>query len=83
MITVNRRLLYGQFVNDVRCLSTDRKPTEDIKNGSTCLEIDTGKRYAFDAENSEWHELPTGGGGGGVDISGLTSDDMSDVIAGL
>lgn len=83
MITVNRRLLYGQFVNDVRCLSTDEKPVDNINNGSICLEIDTGYRYAFDAENRDWYQLPSGGGGGGVDIAGLSSGDMSSVIAGL
>lgn len=83
MITVNRRLLYGQFVNDVRCLSTDQKPIDNINNGSVCLEIDTGTRYAFDAENLEWCELPSGGGGGGIDVAGLTSSDMSSVIEGL
>ena len=42
---------------DVRCLSTDAKPTADIPNGSTCIEIDTGKKYLFDGAASTWHEV--------------------------
>lgn len=38
------------------CLSTDTKPT-DWDGGSTLLEIDTGKVYAFDEENETWREL--------------------------
>ena len=41
---------------DLRGLSADAKPT-DIPNGSTFLEMDTGKVYAFDAENTQWREL--------------------------
>ena len=79
MISVNRRILYGQVYNDVRCLSTDEKPTESIKNGSILVEIDTGTRYMFDAENEQWHELPSGGGGG-TDITGLSNADMNDIL---
>ena len=56
MITVNRRRLSGQIFNDVRCLSTDQKPL-DVKNGSSLIEIDTGKRYLFDAASATWHEV--------------------------
>ena len=43
-------------------LSTDEKPTETfndvaIANGSTFMEIDTGKVSMYDAENAEWKEL--------------------------
>lgn len=55
MISVNRRVLYGEVYNDVRCLSTDEKPTENIANGSTLVEIDTGAKYLFDAESGEWN----------------------------
>lgn len=61
MITVNthkNNVLYGY---DIRCLSTDTKPTQNIPNGSVLIEMDTGKGYLFDAENAEWHELPSGG----------------------
>ena len=80
MISVNRRILYGQVFNDVRCLSTDEKPTDDIKNGSVLIEIDTGTRYIFYADGQEWHELPSGGGGGGTDITGLSNADMNDIL---
>jgi len=64
MISVNRRTLYGEVFNDVRCLSSDEKPTEGIKNGSTLIEIDTGKRYLYDALSCQWNEFSQGGGGG-------------------
>lgn len=37
---------YAQIVKEVRCLSTDDKPTAGMPNGSTCIEIDTGKVYS-------------------------------------
>jgi len=38
-------------------LSTDTpKPTEGIANGSCFIEMDTGKIYFFDAENTTWYE---------------------------
>jgi hypothetical protein len=63
MVSVNRQALYGKVYNDVRCLSTDTKPTEAIKNGSVLTEIDTGRTYLFDAAGGQWHEIATGGGG--------------------
>ena len=57
MVSINRRVGGGQVYNDVRCLSTDAKPTEDIKNGSTCVEINTGKVFLFDAESKTWNEV--------------------------
>ena len=38
-------------------LSTDTKPTENIRNGSTFVEMDTKKLYAFDEENGEWKDM--------------------------
>lgn len=38
------------------CLSTDAKPT-DWENGSTLLEMDTGKVYIYDAQNTMWREI--------------------------
>lgn len=38
------------------CLSGDTKPT-DVDNGSVMLEMDTGKVYFFDEENSQWREF--------------------------
>lgn len=60
-------------------LSTDTKPIEFfdvydnngtfitkkvIENGSKYTEIDTGKEFAYDAENETWYEDSSGGGGG-------------------
>lgn len=39
---------------DVRCTSTDSKPTAGVPNGSTCIEIDTGDGYLFNADVGEW-----------------------------
>lgn len=36
------------------CLSTDDKPYEDVKEGSTVHELDTGKRFVW--SNSRWKE---------------------------
>ena len=44
-------------VYDLRGLSTDKKPLENVGNGSTFLEIDTGKVFIFDKENSIWREI--------------------------
>lgn len=63
MVSANRRILYGEVYNDVRCLSTDEKPT-DVKNGSVLTEIDTGKQFLFDSDSRTWHEYSGGGGGG-------------------
>ena len=60
MVSINRRTLYGEVYNDVRCLSTDEKPTENIKNGSTLIEMDTGKGYLFDADSQTWRQIPQG-----------------------
>lgn len=52
-------------------LSTDTKPTTTIDgmgipNGSVYTEVDTGKTYMFDKENTTWYEVSIGGGGGGT-----------------
>lgn len=60
MVSINRRTLYGEVFNDVRCLSTDTKPTEGVKNGSTLIEMDTGKGYLFDADGGTWRQIPQG-----------------------
>ena len=46
----------ADWVADIRGLSTDTKPTT-YPNGSTFVEMDTGKVFIFDAENEEWKEL--------------------------
>lgn len=51
----------GHILVEIRCLSTDEKPTtcynETIENGSKLIEIDTGKMYLFDLENEQWREV--------------------------
>lgn len=46
---------------ELRGLSTDTKPTEvnerEVGNGSTFIEIDTGKIFFYDLENEEWKEV--------------------------
>lgn len=42
---------------EAACLSTDTKPTTGIANGSLCLEMDTGKIYAFNETASTWVEV--------------------------
>ena len=54
------------------CLSTDEKPTAGIQNGSVCIEMDTGKKYAFDEDGKRWIELSSGGGNGDLSIAVLT-----------
>ena len=53
MVTVNR------LVDTYNGLSTDTKPTIRVRNGSRFVEMDTGKLYMFDQENSEWLEQTT------------------------
>ena len=49
------------IIVELRGLSTDTKPTEingkTINNGSTFIEIDTGKIYFYDLSNEEWKEV--------------------------
>lgn len=46
---------------ELRGLSTDEKPTEIngkvIDNGSTFVEIDTGKVYLYDLDGETWNEV--------------------------
>lgn len=37
--------------------SEDEKPTTGYANGSTFLEVDTGKIYLFNEDASEWVEM--------------------------
>lgn len=41
---------------DLRGLSTDQKPT-DCPNGSTFLEMNTGKVFVFNKTGNQWIEL--------------------------
>lgn len=46
---------------ELRGLSTDEKPTiienGEIENGSSFIEINTGKLYLFDGASKEWSEV--------------------------
>ena len=44
---------------DVRGLSTDTKPN-NVPNGSTFIEINTGKGYLFNGAAKTWVEIPSG-----------------------
>lgn len=57
MITIFYYVNGGTNTEEVRCLSTDEKPTEKIHNGSTCIEIDTGNLYIFDKSSEEWKAI--------------------------
>lgn len=53
----NVRGLKGGVLIEIACLSSDTKPTEKVANGSLCLEMDTGKIYAFNETASAWVEV--------------------------
>ena len=42
---------------EAACLSTDTKPTDDMCNGSLCLEMDTGDFYYFDGDSKAWNKI--------------------------
>ena len=66
MVTINMMRLSLGWAVEVRCLSDDTKPTEctppgvfpektmPIPNGTKLVEIDTGARFLFNEETSEW-----------------------------
>lgn len=69
---------YGAKYNTTFCsfagLSTDTKPVGTVliddksvvlANGSEFIEMDTDKKYLYDAENQTWNQVASGGGGGG------------------
>lgn len=45
------------YIANLYGTSTDSKPTAGYANGSTFLEVDTGKIYLFNEDASEWVEL--------------------------
>lgn len=50
-----------KFLVELRGLEADTKPTTIengiVENGSSFLEIDTGKLFMYDLENEEWKEV--------------------------
>ena len=57
MFTSTKYANKEQSAKDYVCVSTDTKPTDGITNGSMCLEMDTGKIYAFNEAASTWIEV--------------------------
>lgn len=49
-----------QDTHSYACLSADTKQTTGVRNGSLCIEMDTGDIYAYDEENEEWLKIITG-----------------------
>ena len=42
--------------NEYAGLSTDNKPTDGVATGAIFVEVDTGKVYFYNSEDSEWVE---------------------------
>ena len=59
-------------------LSTDEKPTTDIRNGDLFIEMDTGTSYLYSQEDDTWYEFSSGGGGGGS-----TDNKVGSAIVGI
>ena len=57
MVTTAGRADETMHSQRLRGLSTDTKPTNDIPNGSSFLEMDTGNVYMWDEENEQWRQL--------------------------
>ena len=47
----------GSVTYEYRGLSTDKKPTERVGNGSVFFEMDTCKVFMFDEKAKKWIEL--------------------------
>lgn len=53
----------GSWVHEYACLAKDEKltnitkPSLNIPNGSSCLEMDTGKVFLYDQESDTWLPL--------------------------
>ena len=45
------------YYGDGVCLSTDDKPTGNVENGTKLLEMDTGKVWIYDSENTQWRQF--------------------------
>lgn len=61
---ISRRIMESVIQNDAAChrieawgLSADEKPTERVLNGSSFIEMDTGKVYFYDEANAQWREF--------------------------
>jgi hypothetical protein len=61
MVSIYKQKTYGATDSDgikweVFCKSTDTKPVS-APNGSSLVEMDTGKVYFFDADSNQWSEF--------------------------
>lgn len=84
MITVKsaKKTLTGNFEINGYCLMEDEKPTENIANGSKLWELNSGDKYVFDEENTEWIKLTTAHAQGGsvkTEVHTGTLDALFDV----
>lgn len=90
--TDSRGIQNGKELVRLAFKSTDNKPTTGIMNGSTAIEVNTGKKYVFDEESGDWTEIASSGGGGGgggssdlttaeVTISGLNNSETLEIYA--
>ena len=59
MFTVNQviRVDGDASLIEASCMAADSKPTTGLINGSLCIEMDTGKIYAFNEAGSAWVEI--------------------------
>lgn len=64
--TETRGIGNGAYYREGHCLSTDAKPS-GIANGSSLIEMDTGKIFFFDQAGRAWVEFGGDGGDGGGD----------------
>lgn len=62
------------------CLSIDTKATQNIVNGSLCLEMDTGKLYAYDEEGDNWDECVESGSTPADVLPSVSSADNGKVL---
>lgn len=50
--------MFGKIPEETwHCNSTDVKPTENVPDGQTIIEKDTGKTFIFDVEIKDWRPL--------------------------
>ena len=79
--TNSRGIQNGKELVQLAFKSTDSKPTTGIMNGSTGIEVNTGKKYVFDEESGEWTEIASSGGGGGGGGSSNTKKTVTGTLA--
>ena len=77
-------IVMSRAVMTMAGLSSDEKPTgiysgTVIANGSSFIEINTGKTFMYDAEGEAWSEQAGGGSGGGSG-SGVTAAEIIQLI---